>query len=60
MLVLYKWIPEITSWREALFSGHFGNVFFFLEFEVDVYFLLIGPVSSEFCFLQKYWSSLLI
>ena len=29
MLVLYTWIPEITSWREALFSGHFGNVFFF-------------------------------
>ncbi|KAF8993685.1 Sodium/hydrogen exchanger [Cyathus striatus] len=24
ILVLYKWIPEITSWREALFSGHFG------------------------------------
>lgn len=24
MLVLYRWIPEITSWREALFSGHFG------------------------------------
>lgn len=25
MLVLYKWIPEITTWREALFSGHFGK-----------------------------------
>ena len=24
MLMLYKWIPEITSWRQALFSGHFG------------------------------------
>ncbi|KAF8161053.1 Sodium/hydrogen exchanger [Crassisporium funariophilum] len=24
ILALYKWIPEITSWREALFSGHFG------------------------------------
>ncbi|KAI0318264.1 Sodium/hydrogen exchanger family-domain-containing protein [Amylostereum chailletii] len=24
MLLLYKWIPEIRSWREALFSGHFG------------------------------------
>lgn len=22
--MLYKWIPEITSWRQALFSGHFG------------------------------------
>lgn len=24
ILVLYRWIPEIASWREALFSGHFG------------------------------------
>jgi sodium/hydrogen antiporter len=25
LLLLYKFIPEIGSWREALFSGHFGN-----------------------------------
>ncbi|KAF8891636.1 Sodium/hydrogen exchanger family-domain-containing protein [Infundibulicybe gibba] len=25
VLVLYKWIPEIKTWREALFSGHFGK-----------------------------------
>ncbi|KAJ3838710.1 Sodium/hydrogen exchanger family-domain-containing protein [Lentinula raphanica] len=24
IMLLYKWIPEITSWQEALFSGHFG------------------------------------
>ncbi|RPD78500.1 hypothetical protein L226DRAFT_568127 [Lentinus tigrinus ALCF2SS1-7] len=24
LLLLYKWVPEIGSWREALFSGHFG------------------------------------
>lgn len=24
LLLLFKWIPEITTWREALFSGHFG------------------------------------
>jgi len=24
LLLLFKWVPEITSWREALFSGHFG------------------------------------
>ncbi|CCM05702.1 uncharacterized protein FIBRA_07934 [Fibroporia radiculosa] len=23
MLLLYKWVPEISNWREALFSGHF-------------------------------------
>lgn len=25
IVALYKWIPEISSWREALFSGHFGT-----------------------------------
>ena len=25
ILILYGWIPEITSWREALFFGHFGT-----------------------------------
>ncbi|PPQ68203.1 hypothetical protein CVT25_015035 [Psilocybe cyanescens] len=25
ILFLYRWIPEISSWREALFSGHFGK-----------------------------------
>ncbi|KIK99333.1 hypothetical protein PAXRUDRAFT_822887 [Paxillus rubicundulus Ve08.2h10] len=24
LLLLYRFVPEITSWREALFSGHFG------------------------------------
>jgi len=24
ILALYRWIPEIASWSEALFSGHFG------------------------------------
>jgi NhaP-type Na+/H+ or K+/H+ antiporter len=25
ILLLYKWIPEIKSWKEALFTGHFGK-----------------------------------
>ncbi|KAJ7454316.1 Sodium/hydrogen exchanger [Mycena galericulata] len=24
VLVLYRWVPEIMTWREALFTGHFG------------------------------------
>lgn len=24
LLALYKFIPEIASWKQALFSGHFG------------------------------------
>jgi sodium/hydrogen antiporter len=24
LLLIYKTVPEIASWREALFSGHFG------------------------------------
>jgi sodium/hydrogen antiporter len=25
LLLIYKAVPEIKSWREALFSGHFGE-----------------------------------
>ncbi|EPT04950.1 hypothetical protein FOMPIDRAFT_46117, partial [Fomitopsis schrenkii] len=25
LLLLYRWVPEINGWREALFSGHFGR-----------------------------------
>ncbi len=25
ILLLFKWVPEITTWQEALFSGHFGR-----------------------------------
>lgn len=25
IFALYKWIPEIGSWHEALFTGHFGG-----------------------------------
>ena len=26
LLLLYKLIPEVANWREALFCGHFGPV----------------------------------
>ena len=25
LLLLYHWVPEIASWKEALFAGHFGE-----------------------------------
>ena len=31
ILILYKWMPEVSNWREALFCGHFGPVSLFLE-----------------------------
>lgn len=36
VLLLYRWIPEIRTWREALFTGHFGPVRRFLRFYVVV------------------------
>lgn len=24
-LLIYKWVPDIKDWREALFCGHFGS-----------------------------------
>jgi NhaP-type Na+/H+ or K+/H+ antiporter len=29
ILILYKWMPEVSNWREALFCGHFGPVSLF-------------------------------
>lgn len=26
MIALYKWIPDVKTFREALFSGHFGPI----------------------------------
>jgi NhaP-type Na+/H+ or K+/H+ antiporter len=26
LLVLFRWVPEITTWKEALFCGHFGEL----------------------------------
>ena len=26
VLLLYKWVPEISGWKEALICGHFGPV----------------------------------
>lgn len=31
LLLLYKWVPEIKGWREALFSGHFGGCSVFVH-----------------------------
>lgn len=28
ILVLYRWIPEIETWRQALFAGHYGTHYF--------------------------------
>ena len=25
LLLIYKWIPDVRNWKEALFCGHFGN-----------------------------------
>lgn len=29
ILALYRWVPEIANWKEALFCGHFGEHRFF-------------------------------
>ena len=36
MVILYKWIPDVQTFHEALFSGHFGPSKFPLE-DMEVY-----------------------
>jgi NhaP-type Na+/H+ or K+/H+ antiporter len=40
LLILYYWIPEISGWKEALFSGYFGMSAAVPEILVIVYNLL--------------------
>lgn len=45
LFALYKWVPEINGWREALFTGHFGECYHMLAHAREIN-LLTGPVSS--------------
>ena len=31
LLLLFRWVPEIATWKEALFLGHFGTVKYLLR-----------------------------
>lgn len=52
MLVLYKWIPEISSWREALFSGHFGRTITTLHLHQSLMVHVIGPMGVGAIFIS--------
>lgn len=49
ILALYKLVPEISSWKEALFCGHFGedplHVLMVLKFLLTP-MSISGPVSN--------------
>jgi len=47
ILALYRWVPEIASWKEALFSGHFG-VYILTLILHDSTDYCTGPVSVFF------------
>ncbi|KAG1737660.1 Sodium/hydrogen exchanger [Suillus lakei] len=50
LLALYKFIPEITSWQESLFCGHFGEQFFYLccRFHLEYLSCIQMGVSAVF------------
>ena len=47
LLVLYRFVPEISGWREALFCGHFGKPVSLTLQSSAVNLTSIGPVSSR-------------
>ena len=64
LLLLYKLIPEVTSWREALFCGHFGPVSdsslaslvraeFTSNSPLDFFFFQIGVSAVFVCLLAQ-------
>ena len=40
MMVMYRWIPDVKTWREAVFSGHFGPM--------GIGAIFISTLASEF------------
>jgi len=54
VLMLYKWVPEITNWKEALFCGHFGELILFLfqDFICVMFCLRTGEYSCPI--LRRY------
>jgi NhaP-type Na+/H+ or K+/H+ antiporter len=34
LLILYRWVPEIQTLKEAVFCGHFGNCPSFLQYRL--------------------------
>ncbi|KAL0580553.1 hypothetical protein V5O48_001461 [Marasmius crinis-equi] len=57
ILALYKWIPDIKTFREALFSGHFGpmgiGAVFISTLATDVIHHSDAPHSSQTELLEK-------
>ena len=40
MMAMYRWIPDVKTWREAVFSGHFGPM--------GIGAIFISTLASEF------------
>jgi NhaP-type Na+/H+ or K+/H+ antiporter len=40
MMAMYRWIPDVKTWREAVFSGHFGPI--------GIGAIFISTLASEF------------
>ena len=40
MMVMYRWIPDVKTWREAVFSGHFGPM--------GIGAIFLSTLASEF------------
>ena len=44
MMAMYRWIPDVKTWREAVFSGHFGPM--------GIGAIFISTLASEFLILH--------
>ena len=40
MMAMYRWIPDVKTWREAVLSGHFGPM--------GIGTIFISTLASEF------------
>lgn len=51
LLLLYPWIPEVRSWQEALFTGHFGDQSLMYTMDQDLS-CSVGPMGVGAVFVS--------
>lgn len=53
--MLYKWVPEITNWKEALFCGHFGESRFCFCSKIFIFVMFCLRTGEYSCpMLRRY------
>ncbi|KAI0052765.1 hypothetical protein FA95DRAFT_1601469 [Auriscalpium vulgare] len=60
VMMVYSWVPEIRSWKEALFSGHFGKCYVLHQYHHADLLVATGPMGVGAIFISTLAQSRLV